>query len=74
MTEKKKTLSVTLRPKTIEILNTERDRIYSETGLFVSISGMIDMVVGNYGVEKKNGDGRLQTSICQYGLSSSEPK
>lgn len=74
MTEKKKTLSVTLRPKTIEILNTERDRIYSETGLFVSISGMIDMVVGNYGVEKKNGNDKLQTCLSGYGTVGTESK
>lgn len=72
MAEKKRNICVTLRPKTIEILNDERDRIYRETGLVVSLSGIIDMMVGNYGVEKKNSDGRLQTSLGRYGADATE--
>lgn len=71
MTEKKRNLCVTLRPKTIEILKSEQERLYKETGLVVSLSGLIDMVVSNYGYEKKNGVDRSQTSILGYGEGSS---
>lgn len=72
MAEKKRNICVTLRPKTIEILNDERDRIYRETGLVVSLSGIIDMMVGNYGCEKKNGIDKLQTSLSGYGAVDTE--
>lgn len=74
MNEKKRNLCVTLRPKTIEILKNEQDRLFKETGLLVSLSGLIDMMVGNYGYEKKNGDDKLQTSLSRYGEISSESK
>jgi len=72
MSEKKRNLCVTLRPKTIGILKDEQERLFKETGLLVSLSGLIDMMVGNYGIEKKNGDGRLQTSLGRYGEISTE--
>ena len=74
MSDKKRNLCVTLRPKTIEILKNEQDRLFKETGLLVSLSGLIDMMVGNYGIEKKNGDDKLQTSLSRYGEVSTEPR
>lgn len=61
----KQAITLSLKPSTIDYINKLRDEMWDETGLYISFSSYIDMLVDNLGKENKIRDCKLQSSITK---------